>query len=240
VSRPRLAWLLLALAAGCASRATLPPAPAAPSAAPPTPWSLAPGDAPSQRLFRVQVRRGAESGGMRLVLRLWSPLRFEIAASDPLGRPLWSLVARDERGAWRVAGARGICRQDPRRPVEWPRLGLALPAAHLPSILLGRLPEAPGDGTVIPAETGSFAFTDPAGRAWRATLEAGTLVEWSLSAAAGDLEWRREAPGGRLELAAERLEIRWREVAREALRGTAPALPADLDSAPECSLEDLS
>jgi len=240
VPRPVLALLLLALMSGCASRPPLRPAAGGAPAPPPTPWSFAPGEAPSQRLFRVQVRRGAESGGLRLVLRLWSPVRFELAASDPLGRPLWSLIARDERGAWRAAGAQGVCRQDPRRPVEWPRLGLALPAAHLPAILLGRLPEAPGDGTVIPAEAGSFAFTDPVGRRWRATLEAGTLVEWSVAAATGELAWRLEERGARLELAAGQLEIRWREVAREPLRGTAPVLPADLDSSPECSLENLS
>jgi hypothetical protein len=240
VLRPALALVLLGLTCGCASRPRTAPVAGTAGLASPTPWSLAPGDAPSQRLFRAEVRRGDERGGLRLVLRVWSSSRFELTASDSLGRPLWALVARDERGAWRQGGGREVCRQDPRRSISWPRLGLTFPAADLPAILLGRLPEAPADGSVVPAVEGSFDFDDSAGRRWRATLAGGKLVRWSVAGEAGEVEWRLDDGGARLELAAARLEIRWREVAREPLRGTAPALPAELESAPECAFEDLS
>ncbi len=55
----------------------------------------------------------------------------------------------------------------------------------------------------------------------------------------GALEWQVEDRGGRLAAAAGEVEITWREVTREPLRGSGPFLPADLAAAEECDLEAL-
>jgi len=231
---PALVALLLLAACRSAGPGAA-PAPAADIA----PWEFAPGDAPSQRLFRAQVRRASEHGSLRLVLRVWGPARFEVSASDPLGRPVWAVTVRDAQGSWSEEGGRRVCRLDPSRPVLWPRLGLTLPAADLAAVLLGRLPEAPAAGTILPGSSGSVRFLDREGQAWDLELADGRLTRWSLVGQAGALTWRREESGGRLAADAAQLEIQWREVAREPLGGTAPALPPGLDAAPECAFDAL-
>ncbi len=185
-----------------------------------------------QKLYRIQVRRdGEERSGLRLVLRLWTARRFELAASDPLGRPLWRLVVVDGRGFRTGTDAGATCRFDPGREFVWPEIGRLLPAIDLPAVLLGRLPEKPA------ATAGSEG--DGTGRRWTAASDGGGLSGWTLEDGAVRLEWRREQGGGELRLVSRGIEIRWREVAGEPVAGTVPALPAGADRAPECAVEEL-
>jgi hypothetical protein len=237
---PRRFLLCLAacLVAACRSAG---PAAAPPATAVVAPWQLASDDAPSQRLYRAQVRHAGERGSVRLVLRVWTLARFEVSASDVLGRPLWAVTVRDARGAWSTQGGRQACRLGPTRAVLWPHLGLSLPAADLAAVLLGRLPEAPAAGTVLPASDGTAEFLDGAGQRWRFELRAGRLVSWSLAGEGADLSWSAEdsGVGGHLAASAAAVEISWQEVTREPLGGTAPTLPVNLDSAPECTFDAL-
>lgn len=234
--RALLLATLLLVSCRSATPGTRPPAPPAAAVAP---WEFGAADAPSQRLYRVQVRHGAEQASLRLVLRVWRPTRFEVSTSDPLGRPVWAVTVLDSAGAWNAPAERRLCRQDPRQAVRWPRLGLTLPAADLAAVLLGRLPEAPAAGTILPLADGAAEFLDAAGQRWELEQRAGVLVRWRLAGAAGDLVWTGAEDGGRLEAAAADLEITWRQVAREPLAGTLPALPAGLASAPECRFDEL-
>lgn len=222
----------LIVAAACRSGAPAPRV-AAPETRSPPPaaasgWGLLPRDLGTQRLYRVQIRRdGEERSGLRCVLRVWRTDRFELAASDPLGRPLWRLVVADELGVRTGPEPADTCRFDPSRPFVWPGIGRLLPASDLPAVLLGRLPEAPSGAA------------GAAGRRWTSAHDAEGLAGWTLEDGAVRLEWRREKDGGDLLLAARGIEIRWREVASEPVAGTLPALPPGFSDAPECRIEEV-
>lgn len=202
-------------------------------------WRLEPGDSGLQRLFRVQVESPSERGSLRLVLRLWSASRFELAASDPLGRALWRLQVTDGAGVWRDESRDTACRLDPAKPLRWPALGVRVRPDDLPAILLGRLPE-PTAGEIGGERIGEVSHVDGEGRTWRVVFDERGLARWRLEHDGEPLVWHREDRGGRLELGSPAVEVRWKEVARETLRATAPD-PADAAAGgPECVLEDLS
>jgi hypothetical protein len=221
--------------AGPVSPASGLPAPAAAAAGAttePAAPGLRPEDLGVQKLYRVRVRRdGEERSGLRLVLRLWTPRRFELAASDPLGRPLWRLVVADGRGFRGGPEAGETCRFDPGRAFVWPGIGRLLPASDLPAVLLGRRPAAPPESAAAGRDGGVPRWTEQSDR--------GGLSGWTLQDGAVRLEWRREEDGGDLRLAPRGIEIRWREVAGEPVAGTLPALPAGAERAPECAVEEL-
>ena len=222
----------MVLFAGCRS-----PAPAVATGG--RPWRLEPGDSGLQRLYRVQIDSPSERGSLRLVLRLWSGERFELTASDPLGRALWRLRVTDGVGVWRDESRETACRLDPARPLRWPALGVRVRPDDLPAILLGRLPE-PAAGEIDGERTGEVSHVDGEGRTWRVVFDERGLARWRLEDGGEPLVWNREERGGRLELGSPAVEVRWKEVARESLRTAAPD-PADASAGgPECVLEDLS
>lgn len=119
------------LAVGCRSGAGLPAARTETASTP------KPAPPPSQRLYRVEIRSEESAGSLRLVLRHWSDERFELAASDPLGRGLWTLTVSDGAASWTERSPARRCRLDPDRPLPWPRLGLTLAPRILPALLTG-------------------------------------------------------------------------------------------------------
>jgi hypothetical protein len=187
----------------------------------------------------VQLAAGGERGSLRLVLRMWSPERFELAASDSLGRSLWSLRSSGAAAFWSDRDRGAPCALAGDRPIRWPRFGLTLPASDLPALLLGRLPEPPA----APAEArigGESEIEAASGRRYRLTVAGGLPVRWTLTGEPGDgiLTWTRDGDGGRLEATGtEPFEIRWRRVSREAVAGPPPSPPRG--PVTECDLADL-
>lgn len=187
----------------------------------------------------MQLRAGGERGSLRLVLRLWDPGRFELAASDALGRTVWTLGAAHGAATWTDRERGSACALGIDRPIRWPRFGLTLPASYLPRLLLGRLPEAPVDGGGA-AAAGEAEVSIAGGRRLRYTVAAGAPVRWTLLSTAGDpeLSWLREPEGGRLDaVGAEPLEVRWRRISREPVTGEPPLPPAG--GLAECELDAL-
>lgn len=220
--------------AGCRSAAP-PPAIGATAIAP---WEIPSEELGRQSLYRVQMRAAEERGSLRLVVRLWNPGRFELAASDALGRSLWSLRSADGAAVWSDRERGAPCALAADRPIRWPRFGWTFPASDLPALLLGRLPEPPSEPTGT-AASGESVIETGSGRRFRLTVAGGLPVRWSLVGESSErsLSWTREDDGGRLEASDGALEIRWRRVSREPVTGPPPEPPAgDL---PECEIEDL-
>lgn len=212
-------------------------APATTSGAPVAAWELPAEELGRQSLYRVQLRAGEERGSLRLVLRLWDPARFELAATDALGRSLWSLRSAGGAAVWSERDRGGPCALAAGRAILWPRFGLTFPASDLPGLLIGRLPEPPSTPAGA-AAAGESEIATASGRRFRVTIAGGLPVRWIALDEAGDptLTWTRDEDGGRLD-GAEGLEVRWRRVSSEAVAGAPPEPPAgDL---PECDLEQL-
>jgi hypothetical protein len=220
--------------AGCRSAAP----PAAIGAAAIAPWEIPTEELGRQSLYRVQIRAAEERGSLRLILRLWKAGRFEVAASDALGRSLWSLRSADGAAVWSDGERGGPCAVVADRPIRWPRFGWTFPASDLPALLLGRLPEPPTE-PIGTAAVGETVIKTGSGRHFRFTVAGGLPVRWSLLGDGPErtLSWTREDDGGRLESANGELEIRWRRVSREPVSGPPPAPPAG--NLPECEIEDL-
>jgi hypothetical protein len=152
-----------------------------------------------------------------LTLYLEAPRRYELAAADPFGTPLWSLRVDGERGLFVEPRAGRACRLS--GSVDLPDLPLApLSLAAVPALLLGRLPV---EGPAPAAATGELR--DERGRRFTYALAGGSLASWTLWREAEPVLWWRRA-GGEAVLSARAggYQLRWREVAREPLR-RAPA-----------------
>jgi len=226
----------MTLLATLACRSPAPTAPALPGAVP-GPWGLTVGELGTQRLYRVEVRRGEEDGTLRLALRLAEPARFDLRAADTFGRPLWTLTVDGDAGRWVAVGRGAGCRFDPARPMRVAGLDWGLPARDLAATLTGRLPEAPAASDALR----DIDFLDGAGRRWTAMRDGVGPLRWTLwREDAAVLGWERAGRGGVLSARAARLQIRWREVAREPLGGDGPRLEPSAAEEPECDDADLS
>jgi len=193
-------------------------------------------DLASQRLYRVQVERRGDDASLRVVLRLAAVGRFDLAATDPLGRKLWALTVDDGRGRWVAGGGSRGCRFDPGRALRLADFDWGLPARHLAAALAGRLPEPPTEAN----EAEAADFVDGAGRSWRAWRDGRGPLRWTLALGGGEeLVWERRERGGELTAEGGEIRVRWNEVAREPLAGEGPRLAAD-DAEPECEDADLS
>jgi hypothetical protein len=206
-----LAAALVAL--GCAAR----PAPVAPPGSFALPWEVPAALAGQQTLFRAHYRGPRGDGGFRLVLRLVDPSRYELAASDALGRQLWTLAADGEQALFLDHRAARACRLA--GEVQLPDLGLPrLPLAGVPALLLGRLPVTPA-GPPAPG-----AFRDADGRRWTFTLRESDPVSWTLwDGDQASLFWSRQGGGAVLSARREGAQLRWQTSQREPL--AAPPAP---------------
>jgi hypothetical protein len=194
------------MAAGCA---TVPVAPHADGTAP---WEIPPSELGQQSLFRVNYRGARGSGSLRLVLRLTSESDYQLAASDPFGRQLWSLSAAGDQGRWIDFRAERWCAMGD--SFALPELGLPdLPLRAVPALLLGRLPVEPRESTAPASEV-----RDRRGRRW--TLAAGESPGWTLWDGDQPVLWFREQ-GGENVLSSRRdgAQLRWRRTLREPSSG---------------------
>lgn len=202
-----LAGLVASFLAACATA----PAPGA------APWGVADSDLRSQRLYKVQYAGERGRGSGRLTLYLEAPRRYELAAADAFGSPLWSLRVDGERGLFVEPRAGRACRLS--GSVDLPDLPLApLPLAAVPALLLGRLPVAAPEPAAAAGEV-----RDERGRRFTYAVAGGRLASWTLwRQDAPALWWRRAGAEAVLSSSAGGYQLRWREVAREPLR-RAPA-----------------
>ncbi len=217
------AWLVAcgaALAAGCTALPA--PRPVPPPAAG-TPANPAAAEA-RQRLYRVQYDGPAGHGGLRLVLRLAAPERFQIAASDSLGRAVWSLDHAPGTAALVDHRERLYCVTD--SDLRMPEVALApLPLTALPRVLAGRLPVPPPAGT-DPAEPD---WRDGQGRRWTARLEESEPASWTLWEEGEPRLWWLRQPRGGILSHRDGSQFRWRGVVDEPLAGGSltPFTPPD-------------
>lgn len=242
-SRPRLrAVLAVALLGGCATVPTSPPV-----AVSVAPWALPQSELGNQSLFRIQYGGERGDAALRAVLRLEAADRYQIAASDPMGRQVWTLSVAPERALWLDHRGRRACPVG--AEIQIPDLGLPpLPLAAVPGLLLGRLPLVLGAGLaaaagVEHAQNGELRVSD---RRWswrrgsgpsdRDRLDAWTLYQNGTPV----LWWRRDGDGGILSARRQGAQLRWQRVVSEPLSGAAvaPALPADYRS-DECDAVTL-
>jgi hypothetical protein len=229
------ALLAVALLGACATVPTGAPVTVSVAA----PWALPESELGNQSLFRIQYGGERGDGALRAVLRLEAADRYQIAASDPLGRQVWTLSVAPERALWLDHRGRRACPVG--TEIQIPDLGLPpLPLAAVPGLLLGRLPLVPGAGLaaaagVEHAPNGEVRESD---RRWswrrgsgpsdRERLEAWTLYQNGTPV----LWWRRDGDGGILSARRQGAQLRWQRVVSEPLTGPTvpPAPPADYRS----------
>lgn len=220
--------------AGCAGTLPAPaPAPAGSGTPSSAPWNLPAADLATQRLFRVTYDGPDGEGSFRLTLRLAGAARYRAQASDPLGRPLWSLDVDGDAGLWLDHRERSACTLAGRFDLAAARLA-PFPLSSLPALLLGRVPAAPAGAVERGAGRAELGYRDAAGRRWSVRLDAaGQPASWTLwRDGEPAVWWRAAAAGGRREatLSDRRrgTQLRWRQVVREALGDgglTAAAVP---------------
>lgn len=197
-----------------------------------SPWELTDDMRSTQRLYRVRFEGKDGDGRFRLVLRMVDRERFQLRATDPLGRSVWTLHADRGESIFLDHRRKNFCSFGPR--VDFTELYLgSFPARDLPALILGRVPAAPEGSPHWSSHEDSGAqeleFMDGEARRWVCYLDQGRLVGWSLFSAGGNQLASLEQKGAELLLADRRrgLEVRWREVAAEPLRGPfeAPSVP---------------
>ncbi|TNF84818.1 MAG: hypothetical protein EP299_00370 [Acidobacteria bacterium] len=177
-------------------------------------WVLAARDLGTQSLFRVRYGGPKRDGGLRLILRLDTSDRFQLAAADVLGRALWSMELYDGQVLLVNHAEKTYCVAGEELAI--PEVALdPLPVRALPNVLLGYLPvELAADS--LTADDG-FDFSDPAGRRWTGSLETGKPSNWMLwEGAQPVLWWTRQDKGGILSHR-QGAQFRWKTVVREPL-----------------------
>lgn len=189
----------------------------------PEDWSALPQRALStQRLLRAQYDGPEGKGAFRLILRLGAAAdEFDVTASDALGRPLWALQARGRDGLLMDSRSQRFCRLA--SEVQLPAgLGLRLPLAAVPRLLLGRLPVA-----AAPATT---EVLDATGRRWTWNAARGELAQWTLwDGGEPAVWWSRRGGESVLSIRSRATQVRWHEVVAEALREPLAALRPPTD-----------
>jgi hypothetical protein len=180
------------------------------------PWQLRAGSYPSQRLYRVRYEGPEGKGGFKLTLYLASPTHYRMAASDSLGRKLWTLQVETAGGAlWLDHKNDEYCRvQGADRLVVVPLAHLPLIA--LPRLLLGRLPADPVAN--LRRAPGQVSYLDVRGQLWTAVTRDGELEWWTLEDLGETVAWwRRDEDGGDFSDGRGGRRLTWKQIVAEAV-----------------------
>ena len=226
----------LALLTGCASAGPANDVPrVAGSGAEPRlpPWEIPQAEWTTQRIVRMRYDGPQGAGVLRLALRFDTPERFQVSASDRLGRRWWELHVREDSALVLWVRERTFCRY--RGDLEIPALSLGpVPAGAVAALLLLRLPAPPRDTAIWDAAGGGpreLDFEDRWGRRWTATSDADGPRRWTLwRGTEPRARWSLDAAGmARLVEPATDLELQWQQPKPAAvLRGDLP--PAEVPS----------
>ena len=110
----------------------------------------------------------------------------------------------------------------------------------LPALLLGRVPAEPS-GPVQEKGNGEVSFLDAQGRRWSAFVSRGTVTGWTVSEEEAPTAWWRFYEDWAILSDRDRgVQVRWREVLREALREELEALqPPAAYRQTECQQPEL-
>ncbi len=166
---------------------------------------------------------------MRLNVLVATRDLYQVRASDPFGRNLWSLELRAGRVRFVDHRLREHCETG--REVRIPEIALTpLPIDRLPDLLEGRVPASPADPSAVGPDPGSVArpedFRDPEGRRWTARYAGPEAQAWTLwEDEEPFLWWQRQDRGGVLSHRAGS-QFRWRRAVSEALSGEIDPLEA--------------
>jgi hypothetical protein len=176
-------------------------------------------------------------------LRLVSPIRYQVAAVDPLGRALWSLDVVNDSGLSLNHRNHTFCKFDGSFDITGASLG-PFPLVSLPSLLLDRVPAEPAAGEPAAQPRGrTFDFHDEAGRHWYGALgEQGLVTNWTLAeGSTPKVWWMRRDDGSILSDRDRGVQVRWHEAVRENLNKepAALAVPSGYRETP-CGDPDLS
>jgi hypothetical protein len=198
-----------------------------------TAWQIPPAAYGSQRLYRVSYSGPEGEGSFKLTLRLAAPERYQVTTADPVGRALWSLDVAEDSGLWLDHRNRTYCKFEGRFDISGVPLA-PFPLLSLPSLLLGRLPAEP---VATPQEKGKdIEFKDAMNRRWTASLASGQVISWTLwDGAKPAVLWVQRDEWAILSDRAQKVQMRWKEVVREALPGPPhPLEPPDGFAEEDC------
>ncbi len=170
----------------------------------------------TQSLYRVHYDGPAGQGGLRLVLRRASTTRFQLEASDLLGRALWTLRADGEETLLANHREKILCQGRERIEIPDPVLAELSPA-DLARALEGLLPVTPPDS--LPKE-GRVEFRDSRGRRWTASYDLGLPVSWTLWDEKRPVLWWLRAERGAVLSHRDGSQFRWRLTSSEPLAET--------------------
>ena len=172
-----------------------------------------------QRLYRLTYDGGDGRVTLRVVLRTAGGERFQIAASDLVGRRVSGLDYNGDRSVLVDYRRRTYCiaGSELRLPAVHPEL---LPLSALPRVLDGQLPVAPAPGQ------SATEFVDRGGRRWLASYDGDELTAWTLFDSDGPAVWWSAQKGGGILSQRGGAQYRWvlsvAEVTREPLAEIIP------------------
>ena len=180
------------------------------------PWQVPAAEWRTQRIVRMRYAGPEGRGRLRLVLRFESPERFQVEASDRLGRRWWELNVRKGDALVLWLRDRTFCRYG--GDLEIPALSLGpVPAGAVAALLLRRLPAPPLDpgavAAVAASNAGELDFEDRWGRRWTAAATPGGPRRWNLHRGAETrASWSLDAAGlSRLVEPETGLELLWQQ-----------------------------
>jgi len=164
-----------------------------------------------QHLFRVRYSGSEGSGSLRLVLKMQNESRFQMTASDTLGRPLWSAEVDAGQTVFLDHRQKVYCvSQEELRLREVTLEMFSLTA--ISRLLLGRLP-IDLDSGLVPGE--STEYRDEQDRRWSMRTEVDGIAAWTLWVEdVPTLWWTRQGKGGILSHR-DGSQFRWRQVVEE-------------------------
>jgi hypothetical protein len=225
-----LAFLLVLVAAGCASSRGGSASTPVERAATTTPWIVPSAELDSQRLLRARLVSEEGRGRFRLLVRLQNPERYQIRATHPLfNQRLWTLDVSGEQAVLVDYQQHMVCRYEGAAEIAAIPLG-PFPFASLPALLLGYLPLPPAGAPERPSPR-ALAFEDAEGRRWTAELDHDVVDSFAVEGEER-VTWRRDEEGWYVLAADARgLDLRWRETLREPLTDTLQSIEAPADYA---------